>query len=234
MSSAVLIALAVLSGSAVEADRHQKPPEVGRTIARGLAFLARDALAWKNEHQCASCHHASLIVWSMREAKERGHHVDEPVLTELTQWIANSGDGKFGMARPASAPKAFNPKAVWYALALGADPKPDAPAREGMKRLLNTVKGDQIENGSWSPWPGTRPPIFGDSVESMTALASLANSSDPVIARAQEFLVRTQAGNGSWPMTSRPIKPGGKGSSSLIPITGAGSAWAVLGLVRSS
>jgi hypothetical protein len=35
-------------------------------------------------------------------------------------------------------------------------------------------------------------------------------------------------------MRSRPVKPGGKGSTSLIPITGAGSAWAVLGLVRSA
>jgi 3-methylcrotonyl-CoA carboxylase alpha subunit len=35
------------------------------------------------------------------------------------------------------------------------------------------------------------------------------------------------------PMTSRPTKPGGKGATSLIPITGAGSAWGVLGLVRS-
>ena len=34
-------------------------------------------------------------------------------------------------------------------------------------------------------------------------------------------------------MTSRPTKPGGEGSTSLIPITGAGSAWGVLGLVRN-
>ena len=43
----------------------------------------------------------------------------------------------------------------------------------------------------------------------------------------------SQRDDGSWPMTSRPVKPGGEGSKSLIPITGAGSAWAVLGLVRS-
>jgi WD40 repeat protein len=34
-------------------------------------------------------------------------------------------------------------------------------------------------------------------------------------------------------MTSRPTHPKGAGSKSLIPITGAGSAWGVLGLVRS-
>ena len=54
------------------------------------------------------------------------------------------------------------------------------------------------------------------------------------ISRGQTFLVKTQLKDGSWPMTSRPTKPGGKGSMSLILITGAGSAWAVLGLVRST
>ena len=51
--------------------------------------------------------------------------------------------------------------------------------------------------------------------------------------RAHDFLIKTQRDDGSWPMTSRPIKPGGEGSKSLIPITAGGSAWAVMGLARS-
>jgi hypothetical protein len=60
------------------------------------------------------------------------------------------------------------------ALALGADPKPGAGARKGLNVLLGTVKGEQTENGAWSAWPETRPPIFGHSDDSMTALATLA------------------------------------------------------------
>lgn len=300
---------------------------VDDTIQRGVAFLARDARAWKEKHNCASCHHAGLVVWSLCEAKERGHAVDESTLAELTRWIAESGDGKTSQARPASAPKALNTKALHFAFALAALPDPDSHAREGMTRLLRTVKDDQNENGSWSAWPETRPPIFGSSDETMTALSTLAlmtavdkgdpsasaardkgvkwlnavktdddpqsvalrlviwkrlgrpdqecapvvqrikdrqnpdggwsqskhmasdawatgqalyalahaglKSDDPAIARGHAFLKKTQRADGSWPMTSRPIKPGGKGSESVIPITGAGSAWAVLGLVRS-
>jgi squalene-hopene/tetraprenyl-beta-curcumene cyclase len=303
-------------------------PDVKATIDRGLAFLVKDALAWKEKYNCASCHHASLVIWSMREAKQRGHAVDEPVLAELAKWVAESGDGKFGLARPASAPKAASPKAVYFALALGADPNPNGVSLNGMKRLLKTVEDEQTENGSWSAWPETRPPIFGNSDASLTALATLAllpaaaigvdsakaacdrgvrwltetkTDDDPqsialrlvlwkklgrpaveleplvgrikerqnadggwgqtkdmasdawatgqalyalahagitpdeaVIARAHAFLAKTQRDDGSWPMTSRPTKPGGKGSTSLIPITGAASAWAVMGLVRSS
>jgi Prenyltransferase and squalene oxidase repeat len=323
----ISMVMATLTGTASAQESRPKPSEVSAAIDRGLAFLAKDAMTWKDEHNCISCHHAGLVTWAMREAKQRGHAVDEPVLAELTKWVAESGDGKFGMARPASAPRALNPKVVWFALALGADAKPDAISRKGMNLLVATVKSDQTENGSWSAWPETRPPIFGPSDENMTALATLAvmpvaalgdasaktvrdkgvrwlsetktdedpqsiamrlvlwqrlgrpakeweplvrrinerqnadggwgqtksmasdawatgqalyalghtgvKSDERVIAHAHAFLVKTQRDDGSWPMTSRPVKPGGNGSKSLIPITGAGSAWAVLGLVRS-
>jgi hypothetical protein len=253
--------------------------------------------------------------------------VNEPVLAELTKWVAESGDGKTSLARPANIPKALNEKAVSLALALGANVEPDSASREGLKLLATTVKGDQLENGSWASWPETRPPIFGNSDDRTTALATLAllpvaasgddsakvardkgmqwlantptdndpqsialrlvlwqrvgrpakemeplamriqarqnadggwsqrdsmpsdawatgqalyalahagiKSDNPVVNRAQAFLIKTQRDDGSWPMTSRPVKPGGKGSSSLIPITGAGTAWAVMGLARS-
>jgi Squalene-hopene cyclase C-terminal domain len=326
-SVVILVVVIILTGTASAQEPRPKPSDVSATIDRGLAFLAKDALAWKKAHNCASCHHASLVVWATREAKLRGHAVDEPVLAELTKWVAESGDGKFGLARPASAPKAASPKAVYFALALGVDPRPDEVSQRGLKLLLKTVAAEQTENGSWSTWPQTRPPIFGSSDESLTVLATLAvlpaaaagddsakavrdkairwlaetktdddpqsialrlvlwnrlgrppeegqplvkrikerqnedggwsqtngmasdawatgqalyalahagvKSDEPVIRRAHAFLIKTQRADGSWPMTSRPVKPGGEGSKSLIPITGAGSAWAVLGLVRS-
>lgn len=320
----------VSSGALLAEESAAQPPSLGATIDRGLAFLVKDALAWKAEHNCASCHHAALVVWSMREAKQRGITVDEKVLADLTKWLAESGDGKTGVPRPADKPNALNTKALYFALALGVDSHPDPASREGLKLLLKTVKSDQNENGSWSAWTETRPPFFGDSDERMTLLATLAllpaaaeattdddsakvareksihwlsetktdddpqtiamrlvlwqrlgrpatelealslrirerqNSDggwgqtrdmgsdawatgqalyalahagikpdDPVAQRAHAFLIKTQREDGSWPMTSRPTKPGGEGSRSLIPITGAGSAWAVLGLARS-
>jgi hypothetical protein len=328
MRSIVAIFVVVVPTAVRAQDvRPHQSTGVGAAIDRGLGFLGKDALAWKDEHKCASCHHAGLVVWAMREAKLHGHAVNEPVLADLTKWLAESGDGKTGVPRPAGVPKALNAKAVWFALALAADPKPDAAAQKGLKLLRQTVKSDQTENGSWASWPETRPPIFGNSDESMTVLATLAilpaaaagdekattardravkwlaetktdddpqsvamrlvlwkrldrpaaelqplikrikerqntdggwsqgkemasdawatgqalyalahagiKLDEPVITRARTFLVKTQRDDGSWPMTSRPLTAGGKGSTSLVPITGAGSAWAVLGLVQS-
>jgi hypothetical protein len=166
----------------------------------------------------------------MSAAQRRGHAVNEPVLAELTKWVAGSGDGKFGMARPASAPKALSPKAVWFVLALGAIPKPDTASQEGMKLLLKTR---QNADGGWSQTKD----MASDAWVTGQALYAIAHagikSHGAVIARAHAFLIQTQRPDGSRPMTSRPTKPGGEGSGNLIPITGAGSAWAVLGLVSS-
>jgi len=326
LSCLIAAGVATVAGQESPQKAKPKPADVTATIERGLGFLAKDALAWKKNHNCASCHHAAMVIWSMHEAKERGHKVDEPVLAELTKWVAENGDGKTGVPRPKGIPKALNAKAVWFALALGADPKPDAVTQKGLKLLSKTIAGDQIENGSWASWPETRPPIFGNSDDSMTALATLAilpaattddsakavrdkgiqwlegtktdddpqsaamrlvlwkklnrpaeewqplvrrikerqnadggwsqakdmasdawatgqalyalshagiKPNEPVITRAHAFLIKTQRDDGSWPMTSRPTHPKGAGSKSLIPITGAGSAWGVLGLVRS-
>ncbi|MCW5556496.1 MAG: hypothetical protein KIT22_01415 [Verrucomicrobiae bacterium] len=296
-------------------------------IDRGLTFLARDAVAWKAEHNCSSCHHAALVVWAMNEAKGRGHAPDDAVLGDLTRWLTEAGEGKTGLKRPAEAPKALNTKAVYYALGLESVTGRSDVEQEALNLLLRTVREDQTENGSWASWPETRPPLFGHSDDTVTALATLAlmpaaaagdalakaameqgvgwlekneTDNDPqsiamrlvlwtrlgrprdewmplarrirdrqrddggwsqtaegssdawatgqalyalahaglpdmedAIGRGRAFLVKTQREDGSWPMASRPQKLGGEGADSLIPITGAGSAWAVLGLART-
>jgi hypothetical protein len=303
-------------------------PDVRSTIDRGLAFLAKDAVAWKEEYKCASCHHATLTAWALREAKDRGFAVDEPLLADLTKWVAEAGDGKNSLPRPESAPKAFHSKALYFSLGLATLHGASEFERLGRQRLLATVLGDQLEEGSWQSWPDTRPPIFGKSDETVTAFAGLAllpaaaagdaaaiaardralkwlaehqpagdhqalamrllllrkadqpdeqwqplamqllerqnadggwsqtpemasdahatgqalyalahasrRGDEPAIQRAQGFLIKTQSETGSWTMTSREIKSGDGGAKNLVPITGAGNAWAILGLVRTS
>jgi squalene-hopene/tetraprenyl-beta-curcumene cyclase len=106
------------------------------------------------------------------------------------------------------------------------------PAKE-WEPLVQRIKERQNADGGWSQAKG----MASDAWATGQALYALAQAGikpdEPVIQRAHGFLIETQRDDGSWPMTSRPVKPGGEGSKSLIPITCAGSAWAVLGLVRS-
>lgn len=142
--------LAALLSSLSVADEPRAKATNDDAVERGLDFLSKDARKWKADHKCVSCHHAGLVVWALRESKQNGRKVDEPFLKELTAWIAESGDGKTGVPRPSGIPKALNAKAVWLALALGADPKPDAASRKGLQLFLKTVADDQGENGRGS------------------------------------------------------------------------------------
>lgn len=295
-------------------------------VPRALAYLSRDAVAWRQDYQCASCHHAGLATWALHEAKAAGYQVDQPALDELTRWLAASGDGSNLMTkRTEAAPRAINLAGLCFALALKQSERPEAHA--ALAKLRQTLANDQLPDGSWQAWPQTRPPIFagettltalsmlalqgapaddeasraarkraeawlashGDDVDQQslaTRLMALAGdaatgqaqplaplaarliehqradggwaqtadmSSDAyatgqvlyalalagytsehkAVRQARQFLAATQDQDGSWPMTSRPIEPGGEGSSSLRPIRYAGSAWATLGLVRS-
>jgi len=107
-------------------------------------------------------------------------------------------------------------------------------AAEESQSLIRRIKERQNTDGGWSQAKD----MASDAWATGQALYALAHAGlkpdDPVISRGHAFLEKSQREDGSWSMTSRPTKPGGDGSKSLIPITGAGSAWAVLGLVRSS
>jgi hypothetical protein len=313
----------ICTGSAAADPTANQPSELGKAIDRGTAFLAKDAVAWKELHKCASCHHAALVVWSLNEAKRQSHAVDAAVLADMTRWLAEAGEGKTSVARPEGRPKALNTKAVYFALGLLSAPQPSDSVKEALARFRKTMHEDQSEDGSWVAWPETRPPMFGPSDAAMTALAAIAldpahaesrpaveraaqwladrkspseqqdaalrlilvtrlggrdaeaaaladwlvehqgkdggwqqtpemasdayatgqtlyalaladsNKHRDAIRRGQEFLIKTQADDGSWPMTSRPAKPGDAGAKNLVPIKGAAAAWAVIGLARS-
>lgn len=50
------------------------PPEAARkAIDRALAFLVSDAEKWRTERHCATCHHGTMTVWALSEAKSQGH-----------------------------------------------------------------------------------------------------------------------------------------------------------------
>jgi squalene-hopene/tetraprenyl-beta-curcumene cyclase len=295
-------------------------------LDRGVGFLARDAMKWKAEHKCVSCHHAALVVWAMESAREQGRPVEEPVLAELTKWLTESGDGRTSVPRPEGRPNAFNSKALYFALGLAAVPNPDETIQSGMEKMITTVRSDQAQDGSWVAWPETRPPMFGPSDDTVTAMGTLAvmfaaengdetaranvekglnwlsetptdedpqsvamrvvvfrragrlkeidplldlirsrqnedggwsqatgmksdawatgqalyalsragvSADDPTVSRGRKFLASTQREDGSWEMASRPMKPGGTGAGNLMPIVGAGTAWAVIGLAES-
>lgn len=107
------------------------------------------------------------------------------------------------------------------------------PAAE-WKPLVKRIEERQNADGGWSQTKELPSDAWATG-QALYALAHAGIKPDaPVVKRGRSFLARTQREDGSWAMSSRPAKPGAKGAENLIPITGAGSAWAVLGMVRGN
>jgi hypothetical protein len=63
------------------------PPQQARTaIERGLAFLERDAIKWRKERGCATCHHGTMTVWALSEARAQSHAVGPEAFAEIMEW----------------------------------------------------------------------------------------------------------------------------------------------------
>jgi squalene-hopene/tetraprenyl-beta-curcumene cyclase len=105
---------------------------------------------------------------------------------------------------------------------------------EESRQFIERIRARQNADGGWSQTTEMASDAWATGQALYALAASGAPADDPALAHAQQFLISTQREDGGWPMTSRPMKPGGEGSKSLIPITGGGSAWAVLGLVQSA
>ncbi len=63
-----------------------EPDPVRRAAERSLPFIEKGGLDWMREKKCASCHHVTFMVWSHREALDRGLDVDARKLEEWTKW----------------------------------------------------------------------------------------------------------------------------------------------------
>jgi hypothetical protein len=104
---------------------------------------------------------------------------------------------------------------------------------EESQAWVDLIRSRQNADGGWSQTSEMASDAWATGQALYALAASGAAADDPTIARGQQFLISTQREDGGWAMTSRPMKPGGEGGKNLVPITGGGSAWAVLGLVRS-
>lgn len=106
--------------------------------------------------------------------------------------------------------------------------------REALQPVIDELLALQRADGGWSqtvPEPRSDAFATGQTLY-VLSLAGLT-AERPEIQRGINFLVATQAPDGTWPMVSRSTPNGEPGSSKLLtPINCAASSWAVLGLSR--
>jgi hypothetical protein len=101
--------------------------------------------------------------------------------------------------------------------------------------LLDSLLGRQNDDGGWSQTKKMKSDAFATGLSLYVLSGQRGEGVGKAVRRAQAFLGKTQQPDGSWPMTSRAAEPPGPGpAGNLGPIRYFGTAWATIGLVRSS
>jgi squalene-hopene/tetraprenyl-beta-curcumene cyclase len=184
----------------VDARASDPDADVKATINRGLNFLAKDSLAWKESKKCYECHHAPFTIWALNEGKNQGYAVDEKVLADMTSWaIGKDYLAQLLIKRPAQTPVVFNEAPLL--LALGIEAGNTNATADGLKQLLVSVVNDQGDDGSWKRINEARPIL--SSPDTLTTLAVLALSAPNAPNMGEEGKAAQQRAL-QWLETSKP------------------------------
>jgi len=173
--SVAILALSILT---VEARADDPDVDVTAAINRGLSFLAKDSVAWKESKQCYECHHAPFTIWALNEGRKQGYAVDENVLADMTSWVV--GEDYLARLVKERAPQdevVFNEAPLLLALGIEAGDTNDR--EDGLKKLLTSVVHDQGKDGSWKRANEARPILSSPDTLTMLALLVLSAPNAP-------------------------------------------------------
>ena len=154
------------------------PPTPEAAIVRALAFLQADAVKWRNDKACATCHHGTMTVWAMSEATSRGYEIPAETFAENVKWTKDRLLAKIDEARD-SRPgfSMVNSSALNLAVMAWCVPEQQALSADELLRIGGHLLRNQEADGSWS-WSSApaknRPPPFFESDEVATLLGSAA------------------------------------------------------------
>jgi hypothetical protein len=106
-------------------------------------------------------------------------------------------------------------------------------APEEVKQSLEWLRGKQRNDGGWGQQPQDESDAHATGQAMYAMMISGIATDDPAIRRGRDFLTKTQAADGSWPMISRPTATSKTGAGNLEPITYSAAGWATMALSRA-
>jgi hypothetical protein len=230
------------------------PRPQGRGLNMGLPFLAVAAQSFPSLNE-GQRHSLTLIAEEIVKKQQpdgsweffatlRRPPINESQTTDAA-WIIMALDGETGPDAPESQRAALSKAIAWLDAAKPSNIHQEkilkmlmgtrsAKPREKIQTTIDELLALQRADGGWSQ---TVPELKSDAYATGQSLYVLSlagyTAERPEIKRGVDFLVATQAPDGSWPMISRSTPDGSPGRAKLMtPITCAASSWATLGLAR--
>ena len=213
-----------LLAAPVRAD--EKPARAA--VERGLDFIQKDAAKWKNDRQCATCHHGTFTVWAFAEAKKQGYAVPAEAFTESVTWtkerlkdIDKPRDTRPGWSM-------VNSPALNLAVMAVAVPEQSAISAEELKQIAGHLLKHQEADGSWA-WSSSpaknRPPPFFESDEVATLLGYLALGPQvPADAKVKSEVREAREKAAAWLAKTKPTNTTQAAALRLLVMVRAGEA----------
>ena len=170
---AALIALGMLTSTAWAEDRAAAMTPEQRASKRALTFLTKDAAKWRETRGCATCHHGTMTVWALSEARRQGYEVDMEALADVAQWTKEQFVPQFrGPRDPRFGYNFVNLAGIYLAVM-----SQDLPvlSRQEVNQVAVHLARHQEPDGVWLLPPGGNgsPPTW-ESPETVALLAALA------------------------------------------------------------
>ena len=230
------------------------PRPQGRGLNMGLPFLAVAARSLpsleEGQKQSLKLIAEEIVTKQQTDgswewfATLRRPPINESQTTDAV-WIIMALEGETGSDASESQRAALQKAIAWLDAAKPADLHQDkalkvllgaraGKPRDTMQTTIDELLALQRADGGWSqtvPEPKSDAFATGQTLYVLSLAGYTAER--PEIKRGIDFLVATQAPDGSWPMISRSTPDGSPGSSKLLtPINCASASWATLGLTR--
>jgi len=157
-----------------------EPPLTRPAVERSLDFLERDAVKWRKEHECSTCHHGTMTIWALTEAASRGYTVAPETLADMATWAKQRALERLDQPRD-SRPgwNLVKLPAMLIASMAQANLHQKVVSRDELKLIAAHVARHQEAEGFWSvPPPKNGPPPVFESTEVYTLWAILALGSE--------------------------------------------------------
>jgi hypothetical protein len=154
-------------------------PQARTTVERGLEFLQKDAAKWRKERQCSTCHHGTMTVWVLSEARSQGYEVAAATLADTAKWTKDRLLERIDLPRD-SRPgwSMVSTPAIYLSVMALCVPKQDVVPDALRKRIAAHLLRHQETGGSWAwssaPAQNRPPPVFeSDEVATLLSYAAL-------------------------------------------------------------
>src|SRR5262245_53671286 len=169
-------------------------PQIQQAVERALGFVQKDAARWREEKKCSTCHHGTMTVFALAEAKGQGYDVAADVLADNLKWTKDRLLERIDLPRDERPGWSMvNTSALYLSLMAQTVPHQEVVSEGELGRIAGHLVRHQEADGAWA-WssapPKNRPPPFFESDEVATRLGFIAlgpqipaNSNEPSLAR---------------------------------------------------